>query len=42
MLDDYSISRNPELWLAALVSCGPSVIIATLMIISLFQPPTPA
>jgi len=30
-----SILRNPELWLAALVSCGPAVIIATLMIMSL-------
>ena len=32
-----SILRNPELWLAALVGCGPSIIIATLMIVSLLQ-----
>jgi len=37
MHDDYSILRNPELWLAALVSCGPAVLIATLMIVSLLQ-----
>jgi len=42
MHDDYSILREPELWLAALVGCGPSVMIATLIIISLFQWQTPA
>lgn len=41
MHDDNSILRNPELWLAALVSCGPAVIIATLMIMSLIQRQTP-
>lgn len=42
MRDDNSILRNPELWLAALVGCGPAVIIATLMIISLLQRQPPA
>jgi hypothetical protein len=42
MHDDYSILREPELWLAAVVGCGPSVIIATLMIVSLFQRQYPA
>ena len=41
MHDDYSILRNPELWLAALVSCGPSVIITALMIMWLLQRKTP-
>ena len=31
MHDDNSILRNPELWLAALVGCGPAVLIAALM-----------
>ena len=37
MHDDNSILRNPELWLAALVSCGPAVLIATLMIMSMLH-----
>jgi hypothetical protein len=37
MHDDNSILREPELWLAALVSCGPAVLIATLMIVLLLQ-----
>ena len=37
MHDNNSILRNPELWLAALVGCGPPLIIAALMIISLLQ-----
>ena len=37
MHDDYSILREPELWLAALVGCGPSVIVSTLLIMSLLQ-----
>jgi hypothetical protein len=42
MHDDNSILRNPVLWLAFLVSCGPAVLIATLMIVSLLQRQTPA
>ena len=41
MDDDNSILREPELWLAALVSCGPAVLIATLMIVSLLHRQTP-
>ena len=39
--DDNSILRSPEIWLAALVGCGPAVLIATLMIVSLLQRQTP-
>ena len=41
MHDDNSILRNPELWLASLVSCGPAVLIATLIIVSMLQRQTP-
>ena len=41
MHDVNSILRNPELWLAALVSCGPAVLITTLMIMSMLQRQTP-
>jgi hypothetical protein len=37
MRDDYKIIRDPELWIAAVVSCGPAVLISSLMIISLLQ-----
>ncbi|WP_283817293.1 hypothetical protein [Bradyrhizobium lablabi] len=37
MDDDYKIMREPELWIAAAVSCGPAVLIGTLMIMSLMQ-----
>jgi hypothetical protein len=41
MHDDYKIMseimNEPVLWIAALVGCGPAVLIATLMIMSLAQ-----
>jgi hypothetical protein len=41
MQDDYEVFREPELWLAALVSCGPALLIAAMMIASLIQPQFP-
>ncbi|WP_256375212.1 hypothetical protein [Bradyrhizobium sp. th.b2] len=41
MQDDYEIFRDSELWLAALVSCGPAFLIAAMMIVSLIQPQYP-
>jgi hypothetical protein len=41
MPHDYAIFRNAELWLAALVSCGPAFLIAALMIASLLNPQVP-
>ena len=39
--DDYKIMREitsePVLWIAAVVGCGPAVLIATLIIVSLVQ-----
>ncbi|GIQ75429.1 hypothetical protein ACE103_05700 [Bradyrhizobium sp. ma5] len=39
MEDDYF--RDAEIWLAAAVGCGPSLLIAALMIASLIQPQFP-
>ncbi|WP_256375228.1 hypothetical protein [Bradyrhizobium sp. th.b2] len=41
MQDDYEIFRDSELWLAALVSCGPAFLISAMMIVSLIQPRYP-
>jgi len=41
MQDDYEIFHDSELWLAALVSCGPAFLIADMMIASLIQPQFP-
>jgi hypothetical protein len=41
MKDDYAIFRDAELWLAAVVSCGPALLIAAMMIISVIQPKFP-
>ncbi|WP_375784638.1 hypothetical protein ACE10Z_33660 [Bradyrhizobium sp. Pha-3] len=41
MQDDYEIFPDAELWLAALVSCGPAFLIAAMMIVSLTQPQFP-
>jgi hypothetical protein len=36
-MNDYKIMREPERLLAAVVSCGPAVLIGILMIMSLLQ-----
>jgi hypothetical protein len=36
-MNDYKIMRDPELLLAAVVSCTPAVLIGALMIMSLSQ-----
>ncbi|MHC2334405.1 hypothetical protein [Bradyrhizobium sp. USDA 4454] len=39
--DNHEIFPHSELWLAAVVACGPSILIATLMILSLIEPQFP-
>ncbi|WP_283805591.1 hypothetical protein [Bradyrhizobium tropiciagri] len=41
MQDDYAIFRDSELWLAAVVGCLPTFLIAMMMIVSLTQPRFP-
>ncbi|WP_283807923.1 hypothetical protein [Bradyrhizobium macuxiense] len=41
MHDSHEIFRDAELWLAAVVSCAPALLIAILMILSLVQSQTP-
>ncbi|WP_431015493.1 hypothetical protein [Bradyrhizobium pachyrhizi] len=41
MQDDYEFFRVEDLWLAAVVSCAPTLLIATMMILSLIQPQFP-
>lgn len=41
MQDERELFPDAELWLAALVSCAPAVLIAVWMIVSLIQPQLP-
>lgn len=41
MQNNYDTFADAELWLAAVVSCGPAFLIASLMIVSLIQPQFP-